>query len=218
MSQSCLCCSSFIPRLFHYTNMDVFLGLSIEKESYCFTFMLYNQQQFHCLVFLLLQWPHLYLLFHTPPLLILNLAVPLLALNPLLLFRFFFSCAQPQNLLRLGEGISRLSRAAHQCVLCSFWNYRSLAPRIKALSLVWYSSRSTSYGHPIASSKRPIRLKSNRKRQWCSLSVNWNWSNQGVEWWSLSYELQQTNYSAAWYIKKTHWWMEKRCDACRRMT
>jgi len=33
MSQSCLCCSSFIPRLFHYTNMDVFFGLDIEKES-----------------------------------------------------------------------------------------------------------------------------------------------------------------------------------------
>ena len=83
----------------------------------------------------------------------------------------------------------------------SFWNYRSLAPIIKALSLVWYSWRSTSYGHPIASSKWPIRLKSNRKRQWCS----WNWSNQGVEWWSLSYELQQTNYSEP-CINRAHWW------------
>lgn len=34
-------------------------------QSYFFTLMLYNQKQFHCLVFLLLQWPHLYLVFHT---------------------------------------------------------------------------------------------------------------------------------------------------------
>lgn len=134
MSQSCLCCSSFIPRLFHYTNMDVFFGLSIELESYCLTFMLYNQQKWHCLA----KAP-------PPP-----MTTPLspfpysppphpqsggpspsaLFLIRCFFFRFFFSCAQPQNLFRLGEGISRISRAAHQCVLCSFLNFRASGHQI----------------------------------------------------------------------------------------
>lgn len=32
--------------------------------------------------------------------------------------------------LRLGEGISRLSRAAHQCVLCSLFHFRASGHQI----------------------------------------------------------------------------------------
>lgn len=129
MSQSCLCCSSFIPRFTIRTWMS-FLGLISKNQAFHFVAIQPTTISLPRIPPPPMTTPLSPFPYSPPPLLILNLAVPLLALKELLLFRFFFSCAQPQNLLRLGEGISRLSRAAHQCVLCSLLYFRASGHQI----------------------------------------------------------------------------------------